>query len=313
VTTPLQYRHPDGTTRPSCPECGDPMTRAVGGIICLSCLASVAVPSVPGPHVLPPLPDIVVPPPPPRWPYRTGMHAIQALILSRQLAESARSVTGAQLEMLALGLLPAGTRCAPQSMPAVLDPIGDLAAAWDELLGEDRLLLEASVKVPDWHDAAMRCRDCEAVYPPAGRRCYRCQGRRDFAAVKCLRCGDTRGVPEWDPCPRCGSRRRAHVDAKAEQLALLAEEWRRASFERFVGRPPHAGEERVVTYCPACGLWSRRDRHCGRDTRHGLSVSARQIGGMLRGAIYQWERILIGRGLMGKPKNQRKAGSHDTV
>lgn len=308
MTTALWYsdeagrkHYTDARGRVACPRCGRRIALGPGENRC-RCGMSIRIAAEPA-HT-----GMVLPSPMPgEIPYRSGMHAVEALLQARLLGESARSISGAQLEMMRVGLVPRSYTPA-QSIPARLDPIGDLAAAFGVLHAEDRLILEQAVQVPDWRDQARRCRRCGLVYPPANRRCSACRSLRAIDEVKCLRCGETRSQYVWDPCPGtykgdpCGSREWRWVGGKADEIARILTESRRACWRASHGRDPLGSEGRHRGVCPRCGTWTRDRRatcsECGERIRWGVVVEAQQVGGLLRGAIYRWERILVGRGLM---------------
>lgn len=212
-----------------------------------------------------------------RPPYRTGMGAVKALLQSRMAGACPRSPIGALMDLCDAGMI--GTRGSKSAdcIPSYLDGIGNLAAAWAGVPTEDRILLTGCAAIPDWHDSARRCRRCGRVYSPTGRRCYRCQTRRLVSEVECPKCGDVRNAYEWGYCPECAWPKWGHVNAKAEQIALLVSEWRRGEFVALTGREPRG--------------WDSRET--GR-----VEVDAASIGGMIADAIARWERVLASKGLI---------------
>ena len=319
-----------GNRRVLCPECGEPMTRGDRGLVC-ECGHRIVIPRPPEPtcpHCTGPVrhrldrPGMICercgwttrPDPEAEGaPYRSPEHALYSYVEADARSSSAPSLLGGQLERMELGLTgKRGTPPTRQQLQRYHHVLGELDAPWNELDGEDMVILRAWASETIWQDGAHRCLSCGAEYlPETSRVCLSCGEVRPWDESVCS-CGHT-GTTLSRCCPRCGATSRRAAKGHSVRVAGAVSRYREALFVRDHGRKPfRRGEEhpvdegQTVGYCPGCDRWYRADELWSRKrcpeghgaVRWGVGVSAGAVRKMYSAAVRRWAGLLRERGLI---------------
>jgi len=245
-------------------------------------------------------------------PYRSAAHALYSLIWATAQASGAPSELGPKLERLELGYVQTSGR---RQLGREHEIIGELAAPWSRLDGEDQVLLWEWGSSAMWLEQAVVC-SCGREYVPTWlKHCEVC-GR--------IRCQDEQlcqcGAHHWSPiecCPRCGRKDAHTATTRARRTARAVSGYRRALFERDHGRAPfrkgqseneaeNFNESERVGYCWRCKKWKRdsevmsgkRCKVCKQRVPWGITVSDVTVTKMVPSAMHRWADVI--EGLIGK-------------